>query len=119
MSLVKDIQKRQWRRKQRVRNRVRNLRAERPRVSVFRSLNHIYGQVIDDHKQHTIASHSSKRVSQKSGTKSDIAYAVGKELAQKAVENNVTSVIFDRGSHKYHGRVAAFATGLREGGLQF
>jgi len=98
---------------------VRNLRSHSPRVSVFRSLNHVYGQIIDDHQQHTLASHSSLHLTDKQGTKSDVAHAVGKALAQKAVEQNITSVIFDRGPYKYHGRVAAFATGLREGGLQF
>ena len=119
MALQKDVKKRQWRRKQRVRNRVRNMRSACPRINVCRSLNYIYGQVIDDDQQHTLASHSSLNVSDKSGTKSDVAYTVGKELAQKAIKNNVSSVIFDRGPYKYHGRVAAFAAGLREGGLQF
>jgi len=118
VSLVKDVQKCRWRRKQRVRNQVRNLRSDRPRVSVFRSLNHIYGQIIDDHKHHTLVSHSSLSLSDAKGTKSDIAHRVGKELAEKAYEKNISEVIFDRGAHKYHGRVAAFAQGLREGGLQ-
>jgi len=114
----KDIQQRRWRRKQRVRNRVRFQQTPRLRVSVFRSLNHIYGQLIDDEQHHTLASYSSLQLPEKQGTKSDVAYTVGKELAQRALQADIHTVCLDRGPYQYHGRVAAFAEGLRAGGLQ-
>jgi large subunit ribosomal protein L18 len=89
-----------------------------PRVSVFRSLKNIYGQVIDDANHVTLASCESKQLTNVKGDKKAVAHAVGKELAQRAKAKGVDQVIFDRGSYKYHGRVKAFADGLREGGLQ-
>jgi large subunit ribosomal protein L18 len=83
--------------------------SERPRLSVFRSNESIYCQLIDDLKGHTIAAASSKGVT---GTKSERAMAVGKMIA-------VETVVFDRGGYRYHGRVRSLAEGAREGGLKF
>ena len=97
---------------------------ERPRLSVFRSLKHIYAQVIDDSTGHTIASASSQEALRESteaasGTKTEVSAAVGKALAERAMAAGVTRVVFDRGGCKYHGRVKALADGSREGGLEF
>jgi large subunit ribosomal protein L18 len=94
-----------------------------PRLCVFRSLNHIYAQLIDDEKGKTILSSSDLELA-KSKTKIqkkklDISKEVGKLIAQKAIEKKIEKVIFDRGGYKYHGRVKALAEGAREGGLKF
>ena len=111
------------RRKQRVRLALRRSGGGRPRLSVFRSSKHIYAQVIDDLKGETLASASSlektMREGGKTGANIDAAKAVGKLLAERAVKNGVTEVVFDRGSYLYHGRVKALAEGAREGGLEF
>ncbi len=95
----------------------------RPRLSVFRSSKHIYAQVIDDVKGHTLAAASSlekpMRESGKTGADRDAAAAVGKLLAERATAAGVTQVVFDRGPYLYHGRVAALADAAREGGLSF
>ncbi len=90
----------------------------RPRLSVFRSNKGIYAQVIDDLKGHTIAAACSKDAGFK-GTKSEIATAVGKLIAERALQSNVSAVVFDRSGYLYHGRIKALADGAREGGLQF
>jgi len=100
----------------RVRNRLN--KGTLPRVSVFRSLNNIYGQIIDDNTHATLVSCSTLTLKDVSGDKKEIASAVGKELAKLAKDKGIDRVIFDRGSYKYHGRVKAFADGLREGGVQ-
>jgi large subunit ribosomal protein L18 len=111
-------------RKIKARNRRRTLRVRSkfdritPRVSVFRSLQNIYAQVIDDQAHKTIASCSSLELEAIKGTKTERAFAVGKELAQRIRAKGITHVVFDRGSFLYHGRVKAVADGLREGGLQ-
>ena len=94
---------------------------ERPRLSVFRSLRHIYAQVIDDTTGRTIVAASSQEALEgsPSGPKTEISAAVGKMLAERATAAGVTQVVFDRGGCKYHGRVKALADGSREGGLQF
>jgi len=96
---------------------------ERPRLNVFRSLNHIYAQVIDDSCGHTLASASTidpgLREQVKDMTKSEQARAVGKAVAERARAKGVTAVVFDRGGYPYHGRVKALAEGSREGGLEF
>ncbi len=102
----------------RVRNKVKGT-AERPRLSVFRSNKGIYAQVIDDIAGHTLAAASSLDSDCGSGSKSEIAASVGKLVAQKALDANIQSVVFDRGGYLYHGRVKALADGAREGGLQF
>src|SRR4051794_9091071 len=103
------------RRAQRVRTRLKI--GELPRVSVFRSLKQIYAQLIDDKQHRTIASCSSLELKSVKGDKKAVAQAVGKELAQRALKNGIEAALFDRGSFLYHGRVAALAEGLREGGL--
>ena len=110
-------------RQERVRKKVSGT-PERPRLSVFRSLKHIYAQVIDDTTGRTIVAASSQEAIQPASdadanTKTDISSAVGKALAERALTAGVTRVVFDRGGCKYHGRVKALADGSREGGLQF
>ncbi len=90
--------------------------AERPRLTVKRSLRHVYAQLINDDIGKTIASASDKDISEK-GKPVEVAKAVGLLLANKAKEASVTVAVFDRGSYRYHGRVAAIADGAREGGL--
>lgn len=96
---------------------------ERPRLAVFRSLNHIYAQIIDDTAGRTLVSAAdieSGIKSQKDGKKkSEVAGLVGEALAKKAREQGIESVVFDRGGFKYHGRVKAFAEAARKGGLTF
>jgi large subunit ribosomal protein L18 len=88
-----------------------------PRISVYKSLKYIYAQLIDDATQKTLASCSSLQL-QSTGDKKARAHAVGLELAKRAKEQGVEAVVFDRGKFKYHGRIAAVAEGLREGGLK-
>jgi large subunit ribosomal protein L18 len=107
---------------QRVRTRVSGT-PERPRLCVYRSLGHIYGQVIDDRSGRTMVSASSVDKETKKGLKGGgniaSAKAVGKILAERAKAAGVTKVVFDRGGYKYHGRVKALADAAREAGLQF
>jgi large subunit ribosomal protein L18 len=112
--------RRQVRRKQHVRNRVRGS-AERPRLSVHRSSKHIYAQLIDDLKGVTLASASSqtKDVSGKYGGNIKAAVAVGKKIADLAKEKGITMAAFDRGHYRYHGRIKALADAARQGGLKF
>ncbi len=106
----------------RIRRRV-NGRPEKPRVDVFRSLKHIYAQIIDDASGRTLVSASSLdqevRKTLKSGGNVGAAKAVGKVLASRAKAAGITRVVFDRGGYAYHGRVKALADASREGGLQF
>jgi len=104
-------------RRARVRSRVEGV-SERPRLSVFRASQHIYGQLINDASGKTLASASSLEIKTK-GKKSDLAKEVGKLLAKKAAEKGIKAVVFDRGGYAYHGRVKALAEGAREGGLNF
>ncbi len=92
--------------------------SQRPRLSVFKSSTHIYAQLIDDNSGITLAQASSLKIKVK-GNKANMATFVGKDLAQKALANNISTVVFDRGGYKYHGRVKALAEGAREGGLKF
>ena len=96
---------------------------EKPRLNVFRSLNEIYAQVIDDTKGHTLASASTidseLKKKFKGMTKKEEAKLVGQTVADRAKDKGVKSVVFDRGGFKYIGRVAALAEGARENGLQF
>jgi large subunit ribosomal protein L18 len=96
--------------------------AERPRLNVFRSVNHIYAQVIDDDAGATLASASSLDASVRDGKKGgniEGAKQVGALIAQRAKEKGINSVVFDRGGFKYHGRVKNLADAAREGGLEF
>ncbi|MEI7743408.1 MAG: 50S ribosomal protein L18 [Chloroflexota bacterium] len=94
---------------------------ERPRLAVFRSLSHIYAQVIDDVSGTTLAAASSLDTSVKgaTGTKIDAAKAVGKLVAERAKAAGVDKVVFDRAGFKYHGRVRSLAEAAREAGLDF
>ncbi|MEA3272127.1 MAG: 50S ribosomal protein L18 [Patescibacteria group bacterium] len=93
---------------------------ERPRMSVFRSLSHIYVQLIDDEKKITLVSASDKELDTKNFKgKVAVAFEVGKLIAKKALEKKIKTVVFDRGGYKYHGRIKAIAEGAREGGLIF
>lgn len=92
---------------------------ERPRLSVRRSLAHIYAQVIDDASGKTLAAASDADVDAKGKNKTDVAFLVGKTVAERAKAKGVSTVVFDRRDKKFHGRVKAVAEGAREGGLQF
>lgn len=92
--------------------------AEKPRLSVFRSLSHHFVQLIDDKKGVTIASVSDFKTKKK-GPKAEKARELGLQIAKIALEKGITSCVFDRGGYKYHGRVKAIAEGAREGGLKF
>jgi len=110
------------RRHERVRERVVGT-SQRPRLCVFRSLNHIYGQVIDDRAGRTLVAASDLEAgfrSQVDGkTKKDAAGLVGGLLARRALEKGIKMVVFDRGGYRFHGRVKALAEAAREAGLQF
>ena len=116
MSLKRKIAFGKQRRVKRVRSRLKSTTL--PRVSVFRSLKHIYAQIIDDAQGKTLASVSSLELTEQSGTKKDIAHHVGLTLAQKAQSQGIAEVVFDRGPSLYHGRVKSLAEGLRVGGLK-
>ncbi len=109
------------RRHMRVRKRISGT-SERPRLNVFRSLNHIYAQVIDDTQGVTLVSASSldNSISESNDKpKTERAAMVGKLLAERAREAGISSVVFDRGGYRYHGRVKALAEAARESGLKF
>ncbi|WP_420148819.1 50S ribosomal protein L18 [Spirosoma sp.] len=94
--------------------------SERPRLSVFRSNKAIYAQLIDDIAGHTLASASSVELkSEAEGNTVETAKKVGQRLAEKAVAQNINSVVFDRNGYLYHGKVKALADAAREGGLKF
>ena len=93
--------------------------SDRPRLSVYRSLSHIYAQIIDDHSGKTLAASSSLAVEGVDGSKTDFARAVGEKIAGLAKAARVEKVVFDRGGYLYHGRVKALADAAREGGLLF
>ena len=105
------------RRHRRVRKKVSGT-AERPRLCVFRSNNHIYAQVIDDVAQHTLVAASDFNLDN-SGATCKISAEVGKLVAQRALEKGIAQVVFDRGGNLYHGRVKALAEAAREAGLDF
>ncbi len=107
------------RRKLRTRRKLQRPRASgRLRLSVFRSSRHIYAQLIDTERGHTVAEANSKSLGL-SGNKMEQAKAVGLALAERAIAAGFKNVIYDRGAYKYHGRVKALAEGAREGGLNF
>ncbi len=91
----------------------------RPRLSVFKSNTGIYAQLVDDLKGHTLAQASSKELGAKANTTLSVSMEVGKKLAERAVANGVSEVVFDRNGYLYHGNVKALADGAREGGLKF
>ena len=110
------------RRHRRLRQRLAGT-AQRPRLAVFRSLNHIYAQIIDDTAGHTLVAATDLEAGVRSARdgkkKSEVAGLVGEALAKKAKEKGIAAVVFDRGGFKYHGRVKAFAEAARKGGLAF
>lgn len=115
MSLIRKLKQRRKRRAARVRAR---LQQDLPRVSIYKSLNQIYAQIIDDNAHRTLISFSSLQLQKRSGDKKEIAFEVGKQLAQKAIVQGIVEAAFDRGPFLFHGRVKALADGLREGGLR-
>ncbi len=120
MSQAKELFKR---RKRRTRFKLARVTMERPRLSVFRSKQHMYAQIIDDQAHHTLvmASTLDKDLKDKLKTASNVAAAgeVGKLVAKRAVKAGIKQVVFDRGGYLYHGRVKALAEAAREGGLSF
>jgi large subunit ribosomal protein L18 len=111
--------------RRRVHERIRTKLAgspERPRLNVYRSVNHIYVQVIDDSSGTTLASASTakgKKAVKKTGGNVASAKEIGKEIAQRAQEKGIKKVVFDRGGYLYHGRIKALADAAREAGLEF
>ena len=105
---------------QRIRHKVRGT-TERPRLAVFRSVNHIYAQLIDDEKARTIvaASTTEKGLGLKTGGNVEAAQKVGQAIAERALAAGVSSVVFDRGGYLYHGRIKALAEAARAAGLKF
>jgi large subunit ribosomal protein L18 len=103
----------------RIRRKVRGT-TERPRLAIFRSVAHIYAQVIDDAKGVTIvAASSSEKGSTATGGNVAAAKEIGKRVAERAKEKGITRIVFDRGGYLYHGRVKALADAAREAGLEF
>ncbi len=110
------------RRQRRIRARISGT-ADRPRLNVFRSIDHIYAQLIDDETGRTLVSASTIDVDLRGDlngkTKKEQATVVGERVAERAKGAGISTVIFDRGGYLYHGRVQALADGAREGGLEF
>ncbi len=113
-------EQRRYRRHMRVRRKIRGT-VERPRLVVFRSLKHMYAQLVDDTRGVTLmaVSDRSESVVAKDGGKVGRAKAVGEALATKAKAAGISTVVFDRAGYRYHGRVQAVADGARAGGLEF
>jgi large subunit ribosomal protein L18 len=122
--MIPNTSKDQTRRRihQRLRNRLEGSQ-ERPRLNVYRSLNHIYAQVIDDGSGVTLVSASTvqgrKKGEKRTGGNVASAKEVGKTIAQRAQEKGIKKVVFDRGGYLYHGRIKALADAAREAGLEF
>ena len=108
-----------YRRHKRIRDKISG-KAQRPRLCVFRSNQHIYAQLVDDEKGKTLAMVSDLSIKTKTKkSNAEKAKEVGKIIAQKAKELKIETVIFDRAGYKYHGQVKSLAEGAREGGLKF
>ena len=108
--------------RQRVHKRIREKlsgTAERPRLNVYRSLNHIYAQLINDMEGKTIVSASTREAKIKTGGNLAAAKEVGKQIAERAKAKGLSKVVFDRGGYLYHGRIKALADAAREAGLKF
>ncbi len=111
--------------RQRVHDRIRKKvlgTSARPRLNVYRSLNHIYVQLVDDLKGQTVVSASTaegKKSDRRTGGNVAAAKAIGKAIAERAKAKGIEKVVFDRGGYLYHGRIKALADAAREGGLQF
>ncbi|TME63618.1 MAG: 50S ribosomal protein L18 [Chloroflexi bacterium] len=106
------------RRHERVREKVRGS-ADRPRLAVFRSLTHIYAQLIDDSAGRTLVAASSVDAKDGKGKKSERAKAVGTLLGERAKAKGIETAVFDRGGYRYHGRIKALGDGARSAGLRF
>ena len=117
MSIRRKVAQRAQRRSERVHTKVRAV-SNRPRLSIARSLNHFYAQIIDDVQGTTLCACSTVEL-KPTGDKKTRAHAIGLELAHRAQKRGITHVAFDRGGFLYHGRVEQFADGAREGGLIF
>jgi large subunit ribosomal protein L18 len=118
MNQRKQLNKKKQQRIRRVKAVIRGT-AERPRLVVKRTNQYLYAQLIDDVKQHTIASVSSTKAGKDAKAKKvDQAFAMGEAMAKKAVEKGVAQVVFDRRSYQFHGRVKSFAEGAQKGGLK-
>jgi len=126
---VQEKRRRLARRKKRVRAKIRGTKTI-PRLSVYRSLSHIYAQIIDDQKGATLVSADDQEIvpqktrktekgKVKRSKREEIAFRVGELIAQKAKREKIKKVVFDRGGRAYHGQVKALAEGAREGSLQF
>jgi len=116
---LKEKRKKKERRKKRVRAKVFGTK-EKPRLCVFRSKKNLWVQIIDDEKGHTLVSASSKEINlDKKIAKKEIAFRVGKLVAEKALGVGIKKVVFDRKGYQYHGRIKSLAEGARKGGLQF
>jgi len=126
-------QLKRYRRHRRLRAKIKGT-AKVPRLCVFRSAKHIYGQLIDDEKGRTLVAASDRKIkvlknSKKTGKEKEgkvgrmgkiaRSYEVGRLLAERALNNKIKKIVFDRGGYKYHGRVKTLAEGAREGGLRF
>lgn len=121
MDTVADKRIRRRARHTRIRRRIKGT-SDKPRLCVFRSLNHIYGQLVDDTYGKTLIAVSSLNPDLKAasgGTKTQRAQQVGQKLAQQALEKGITQAVFDRAGYQYHGRVKALADAARESGLKF
>ena len=122
MGRVHNLRQARDRRHKRLRQHLKGT-AERPRLFVFRSLNHIYAQIVDDQRGATLVSASSAESEIRDGLvglkKSESAKRVGETVAQRARDQGLEKVVFDRGGYQFHGRVQALAEGARERGLDF
>jgi len=113
-----DKSSRRLRIKRGIRNKIHGT-AEKPRLSVFKSNTALYAQLIDDINGQTLSSSSSKEIDGVKQVNVEKSKEVGKKLAEKAIANGITNVVFDRNGYIYHGKLKAFAEGAREGGLKF
>ncbi len=118
MNTMKAKMEQRNRRIKRVRSKIVGT-SERPRLAVFRSLNHIDVQLIDDASGKTLVAATDRNLQADKVTKTERAFQIGKLIAEKAKAKNISSVVFDRRDKRYHGRVKAVAEGAREGGLVF
>ena len=118
----KKTQRKDSKYKRKVRSRLKvSQNYSRPRLCVFRSARHIYGQIVDNTTGKTLLGISSREIEAKKEDKGkiDISFRTGEELAKKAKAKKISEIVFDRSGYKYHGRVKALAEGARKGGLKF
>ncbi len=106
-------------RAKRIRSKLKQVNAQRNRLTVFKSARNISAQIIDDQSNKTLVSESSIKDKNEKKKKTDLSLIVAERLSKKAMEKKITKVYFDRGGYKYHGRIKIFAEALRKGGLIF